>query len=141
MATSHLITAYTASLSQYSKNNEEYPEIDAESWSRKIEAEMQKVSALLNGDEINETLKMESRIEPEDSSIDDLMLKRRTEIEENEIVDRRDPDKISHLTELKNIHDVLELIFDVAKEQRKVIEKYKSESETTETVKAIHQQS
>lgn len=141
VATSHLITAYTASLSQYSKNNEEYPEIDAESWSRKIEAEMQKVSALLNGDEINETLKMESRIEPEDSSIDDLMLKRRTEIEENEIVDRRDPDKISHLTELKNIHDVLELIFDVAKEQRKVIEKYKSESETTETVKVIPQQS
>jgi hypothetical protein len=43
-----------------------YPEIDAESWSRKIEAEMQKVSNLLM--EIhNEELKMESRIEPEDS--------------------------------------------------------------------------
>jgi uncharacterized membrane protein YccC len=130
VATSHLITAYTASLSQYSKNNEEYPEIDAESWSRKIEAEMQQTSALLNGEEMSETLKMESRIEPEDSSIDDLMMKRRTEIEENDVVDRRDPDKISHLTELKNIHDILELIYDVAKEQRKVIEKYKTETAT-----------
>ena len=141
VATSHLITAYTASLSQYSKNNEEYPEIDAESWSRKIEAEMQKVTALLNGDKINETLKMESRIEPEDSSIEDLILKRKTEIEESNVVKPIDPDKISHLTELKNIHDVLELIYDVAKEQRKVIEKYKSESETTEAVKPIPLQS
>lgn len=131
VATSHLITAYTASLSQYSKNNEQYPEIDAESWSRKIEAEMQQTSTLLNGDDVNETLKMESRLEPEDSSIEDMMMKRKTEIEENEIVDRRDPDKISHLTELKNIHDILELIYDVAKEQRKVIEKYRSEKHTT----------
>lgn len=130
VATSHLITAYTASLSQYAKSDEKYPEIDAESWSKKIEAEMQKVSTLLNGDKINETLKMDSRLEPEDE-IEDLMLQRKTQIEENEIGDRRDPDKISHLTELKNIHDVLELIFDVAKEQRKVIEKYKSESNTT----------
>ncbi|MDH6250425.1 putative membrane protein YccC [Chryseobacterium sp. H1D6B] len=128
VATSHLITAYTASLSQYSKNNEKYPEIDAESWSRKIEAEMHQTSALLNGEEINEALKMESRLEPEDSSIEDLILKRKTEITEKESYDRRDPNKISHLTELKNIHDVLELIYDVAKEQRKVIEKYKAES-------------
>lgn len=131
VATSHLITAYTASLSQYSKNDEKYPEIDAESWSRKIEAEMQQTSVLLHGNEINEALKMESRLEPEDSSIEDMLSKRKTEIEENDLVDRRDPDKISHLTELKNIHDILELIYDVAKEQRKVIEKYRSESEPT----------
>ncbi|OCA74708.1 FUSC family protein [Chryseobacterium arthrosphaerae] len=131
VATSHLITAYTASLSQYAKSNEQYPEIDAESWSRKIEAEMQQTSTLLNGNDVTETLKMESRLEPEDSSIEDMLLKRKTEIEENEIVDRRDPDKISHLTELKNIHDILELIYDVAKEQRKVIEKYRSEKHAT----------
>lgn len=127
VATSHLVTAYTASLSQYAKSNEQYPEIDAESWSRKIEAEMQQTSTLLNGNDVNEALKMESRLEPEDSSIEDMLMKRKTEIEENDIVDRRDPDKISHLTELKNIHDILELIYDVAKEQRKVIEKYKAE--------------
>ncbi|WP_347219320.1 FUSC family membrane protein [Chryseobacterium sp.] len=131
VATSHLITAYTASLSQYSKSNEQYPEIDAESWSRKIEAEMQQSSTLLNGDDITEALRMESRLEPEDSSIEDMLLKRKTEIGENDIVDRRDPDKISHLTELKNIHDILELIYDVAKEQRKVIEKYRSEKHAT----------
>lgn len=131
VATSHLITAYTASLSQYSNDNKKFPEIDTESWSRKIEAEMMQTSTLLKGEKITETLKMESRLEPEDSSIEDLLLKRKTEIEENDIVDRRDPDRISHLTELKNIHDVLELIYDVAKEQRKVIEKYKNESEPT----------
>ncbi|WP_288374271.1 FUSC family membrane protein [uncultured Chryseobacterium sp.] len=131
VATSHLITAYTASLSQYSKSSEQYPEIDADSWSRKIESEMTQTSALLHGNDINETLKMESRLEPEDSSIEDMILKRKTEIEENDIVDRRDPDKVSHLTELKNIHDILELIYDVAKEQRKVIEKYKNETDPT----------
>lgn len=142
VATSHLITAYTASLSQYVKDKEKYPEIDAEGWSRKIEAEMQKVSNLLKDEKITETLKMESRIEPEDSSLDDLILKRKTELTENEGYDLRDPDKISRLTELKNIHDVLELIFDVAKEQRKVIETYKNEShEKPEPAQPIPQQS
>lgn len=141
VATSHLITAYTASLSQYVKDNEKYPEIDAEGWSRKIDAEMQKVCNLLNGDKITETLNMESRIEPEDSPLDDLILKRKTELTEHESYDLRDPNKISHLTELKNIHDILELIYDVAKEQRKVIEKYQSETENKETLKAIPQQS
>lgn len=141
VATSHLITAYTASLSQYVKDDEKYPEIDAEGWSRKIEAEMQKVCRLLNGDKITETLNMESRIEPEDSSLDDLILKRKTELIENETYDLRDPEKISHLTELKNIHDILELIYDVAKEQRKVIEKYQNERENNEAVIAIPQQS
>lgn len=141
VATSHLITAYTASLSQYVKDDEKYPEIDAEGWSRKIEAEMQKVCRLLNGDKITETLNMESRIEPEDSSLDDLIMKRKTELIENETYDLRDPDKISHLTELKNIHDILELIYDVAKEQRKVIEKYQNEKPIEEPRKAIPQQS
>lgn len=140
VATSHLITAYTASLSQYVKDDEKYPEIDADGWSRKIEAEMQKISKLLNGEKINETLNMASRIEPEDSSLEDLILKRRTELIENEGYDLRDPNKISHLTELKNIHDVLELIYDVAKEQRKVIENYKTESQT-EALESIPQQS
>jgi len=128
VATSHLITAYTASLSQYVQNNKKFPEIDTESWTKKIEAEMQKTAALLNDEKISETLKMDSRLEPEDSSVEDLLNKRKIELSENEHYDRRDPEKISHLTQLKNIHDVLELIFDVAKEQRKVIEKYKAET-------------
>ncbi|MCU7614885.1 FUSC family protein [Chryseobacterium sp. GMJ5] len=130
VATSHLITAYTASLSQYSQNDEKYPEIDSENWTKKIEAEMNQVSALLNNEKITENLKMDSRLEPEDSSVEDLLIKRKNELLENESYDRRDPNKISHLTQLKNIHDVLELIYDVAKEQRKVIEKYKNEELT-----------
>lgn len=131
VATSHLITAYTASLSQYAKSDQEYPEIDSESWSKKIESEMNQVSAILNGDKITESLKMDSRLEPEDSSIEDMLHKRKTELLEKEHFDTRDPNKISHLTELKNIHDVLELIYDVAKEQRKVIEKYRNEENST----------
>ncbi|MFC3161165.1 FUSC family protein [Chryseobacterium arachidis] len=141
VATSHLITAYTASLSQYVKDDEKYPEIDAEGWSKKIEAELQQVSNLLNGNKIDEVLKMDSRIEPEDSSLEDLILKRRTELIENESYDLRDPNKISHLTELKNIHDVLELIYDVAKEQRKVIEKYRNEAAAVGSTEVIPQQS
>lgn len=131
VATSHLITAYTASLSQYAKSNQEYPEIDSESWSKKIESEMNQVSAILNGEKIPEALRMDSRLEPEDSSIEDMLHKRKTELLEKEHFDTRDPNKISHLTELKNIHDILELIYDVAKEQRKVIEKYRNEENTT----------
>jgi len=127
VATSHLITAYTASLSQYSKNEKKYTEIDSESWTKKIEAEMNQVSVLLNGEKISENLRMDSRLEPEDSSIEELLSKRKSELLENEHYDTRDPNKISHLTELKNIHDVLELIYDVAKEQRKVIETYRNE--------------
>lgn len=141
VATSHLITAYTASLSQYVKNDEKYPEIDSEGWGKKIEAELQQVSNLLNGDKISESLKMKSRIEPEDSSFDDLILKRKTELAEHEARNYRDPNKISHLTELKNVHDILELIYDVAKEQRKVIEKYRNESESVAASEAIPQQS
>ncbi|MCD0477643.1 FUSC family protein [Chryseobacterium sp. LC2016-29] len=131
VATSHLITAYTASLSQYAKSDQEYPEIDSESWSKKIESEMNQVSAILNGDKITESLRMDSRLEPEDSSIEDMLHKRKTELLEKEHFDTRDPNKISHLTELKNIHDILELIYDVAKEQRKVIEKYRNEENST----------
>lgn len=128
VATSHLVTAYTASLSQYAQKNEDYPEIDSDSWAKKIEAEMIQVSTLLNDEKIPETLRMDSRLEPEDSSIENLLNERKNELLEKEAYDRRDPNKISHLTELINIHDVLELIYDVAKEQRKVIEKYKEET-------------
>ena len=38
-------------------------------------------------------------------------------------MNRRDPNRITHLTELKNLQEILELIYDVAKEQRKVAEK------------------
>lgn len=127
VTTSHLITAYIASLSQYSKSKESYPEIDAERWIKKIEAEMQKSINLLNDEKIDNDLKIDSKIQPEDE-IEKLLEQRKTEIQEQEIYDRRDPNRISHLAELKNIQEILDLIYDVVKEQRKVIEKYKAEN-------------
>ena len=50
-------------------------------------------------------------------------LKRKEEIAENEFYDTRDPKRISHLTELKNIRELLELIYIQAREQRKISEK------------------
>ena len=64
----------------------------------------------------------ESRLKPEDL-VDQLLEKRKKEISESEIMNRRDPNRITHLTELKNLQEILELIYDVAKEQRKVAEK------------------
>lgn len=128
VATSHLITAYTASLSQYPNKDKKYPEIDSENWTRKISSELIQTSALLNDEKITDSLKKESRLEPEDSTLENLINQRKKELLQEEFYDRRDPNRISHLTELKNIHDVLELIYDVAKEQRKVVEKYKTET-------------
>lgn len=119
----HLITAYTASLSQYSKNNETFPEIDFENWKKKISAELSKTILIMNEEKFSENIKSDSKIMPEDS-VNDLLERRKIEIDENEIYDIRDPKKITKLTELKNIQEILELIYDVAKEQRKITEKY-----------------
>ena len=60
-----------------------------------------------------------------------LLENRKKELRENEFFDRRDPSKTSHLTELKNLKEILELIYDVAKEQRKVAEKLEPELQST----------
>lgn len=121
--TAHLITAYTASLSQYSNSGNQFPEIDMESWDRKISAELSRTKALLAEEIFDENIKHESKIKPEDA-VEELLLKRKTEIEENEFFDIRDPQRLTKLTELKNIREILELLYDVAREQRKVTENY-----------------
>lgn len=123
VTTSHLITAYTASLSQYSKTSENYPEIDAESWNRKISAELSRTLKLLNDEKISPEIKEESQIEPEDY-VHDLLKQRKKEIDEEDFTDRRDITRITHLTELKNIREILKLLYNTAKEQRKVMEEY-----------------
>ncbi|WP_332022067.1 FUSC family protein [Kaistella sp.] len=120
--TAHLITAYIASFSQYSKNAKDYPEIDFDSWNRKISAELLRTSLILEQKKFDVDIVEESRLKPEDS-VDQLLEKRKKEISESEIMNRRDPNRITHLTELKNLQEILELIYDVAKEQRKVAEK------------------
>ncbi|MBW8361378.1 MAG: FUSC family protein [Kaistella sp.] len=122
--TSHLITAYTASLSQFSKTKKSYPEIDFENWNLKISAEIGKVIAHLSEEQTEGTVTPEKTITPEDA-VEIMLENRKKEIEENEIYDRRDPGRITHLTELNNIRSLLYLIDDVSKEQIKILEKLK----------------
>ncbi|WP_313100868.1 FUSC family membrane protein [Epilithonimonas sp.] len=130
VTTTHLITAYTASLSQYAKSGHHFPEIDFESWKIKISAELIRTSSLLFQKELDEQIKIESHIKPEDQ-VTDLLEKRRAEIELQEISNERKPFVVSHLTEIKNIRELLELIYDVAKDQRKIIEEYLLYQSTT----------
>ncbi|TXF75216.1 FUSC family protein [Chryseobacterium sp.] len=120
--TSHLITAYTASLSQFSKTRNEYPEIDFETWNRKISAEIIKIISLLSTEGSQHDVTPEKTITPEDA-VEILLENRKKEIEEHEISNRRDPARITHLTELSNIRTLLHLIDDVSKEQIKILEK------------------
>ena len=74
VTTSHLITAYIASFSQYSKSAEEYPEIDTKSWDRKISAEILRTNLILNKKNPHKDILDESRLKPEDS-IENLLEK------------------------------------------------------------------
>lgn len=132
VATSHLITAYTASLSQYAKSGHEFPEIDFENWKIKISAEMLRTSSLLFHKDLDEQIRIESHIKPEDQVLD-LLEKRKAELENQAFSDERKTFTVSHLTEIKNIKELLELIYDVAKDQRKIIEEYFIHQSTTAT--------
>jgi uncharacterized membrane protein YccC len=122
VTTSHLFTAYSASLSQYAQKNTVYREIDFENWKNKINAELSRTIAILQKQEIKKDDFAESKLTPEDL-VNELLEKRKEEITENEFYDRRDPKNISHLTELKNIRELLELIYNQARDQRKIAEK------------------
>ena len=122
VTTSHLFTAYSASLSQYTQKNTVYREIDFENWKNKINAELSRTIAILQRQEIKKDDFAESKLTPEDL-VNELLEKRKEEITENEFYDRRDPKNISHLTELKNIRELLELIYNQARDQRKIAEK------------------
>jgi len=123
VTTSHLLIAYTASLSQYAKSEETYSEIDFESWKTKISSELIRTEKILNRENPDENLRGTHKIAPEDQ-VEDLLLKRKNEIDNNHFFDRRDTHKITRLTTLTNIVELLELIYDVAKEQRKAMENY-----------------
>ena len=130
VSTGHLITAYIASFSQYSKTAKDYPEIDFDSWNRKISAELLRTSLILEHKKFNRDIVEESNLKPEDL-VGELLEKRKKEITENEIPNRRDPNRITRLTELKNLSEILELIYDVAKEQRRSAEKLEPEIQST----------
>ena len=132
VTTTHLITAYTASLSQYAKSGHEFPEIDFQNWKIKISAELLQTSSLLYQQDLDEQTRSESHIKPEDHVVD-LLEKRKAELENQVFSDERKTFTVSHLTEIKNIKELLELINDVAKDQRKIIEEYLIHQSTTAT--------
>lgn len=79
--------------------------------------------------DLDEQTRIESHIKPEDQ-VFDLLEKRKAELENQVISDER-KFGVSHLTEIKNIKELLELINDVAKDQRKIIEEYLIHQSTT----------
>lgn len=122
VTTSHLFTAYVASLSQYAQKKDNYSEIDLQGWKQKINHEVSLATSILEIEQNNqETLESKSIVTHD--MVDELLEKRKKEIREEEFLDRRDPKVISHLTELKNIKELLELIYNEAREQRKIAKK------------------
>jgi hypothetical protein len=83
VTTSHLFTAYSASLSQYAQKNTVYREIDFENWKNKINAELSRTIAILQKQEIKKDDFAESKLTPEDL-VNELLEKRKEEITENE---------------------------------------------------------
>lgn len=119
--TSHLFTAYVASLSQYAQKDETYEAIDFAGWKNKINAELIAAKSILENEKIEKNTEKTTFIT--EDLVDELLEKRKKEIKEEEFLDRRDPKVISHLTELKNIKELLELIYNEAREQRKIAKK------------------
>ena len=122
VTTSHLFTAYSASLSQYAQKNKMFNEIDFVAWKNKINQELNRTLSILKGEKLVEENIVHSEIKPEDL-VNEMLEKRKEEIAENEFYDTRDTKKISRLTEVKNISELLELIYNEAREQRKIAEK------------------
>lgn len=116
--TSHLATAYIASLAQYIHKEKTFEEIDWASWKLKISIELRQTLALLE----DEILEEQKKIEPQDQ-IDRLLLQRKKEIDLS-FSDNRDVKYVTKLTELKNLRELLELLGGVVSEQRKVARKY-----------------
>lgn len=122
VTTAHLFTAYVASLSQYALKGENYSEIDLSGWKNKINNELIIAKSILENEKPEEKNTLSLEISTSDQ-VDELLEKRKKEIREEEFLDRRDPKVISHLTELKNIKELLELIYNEAREQRKIAKK------------------
>ena len=122
VTTAHLFTAYVASLYQYALKGENYSEIDLSGWKNKINNELIIAKSILENEKPEEKNTLSLEISTADQ-VDELLEKRKKEIREEEFLDRRDPKVISHLTELKNIKELLELIYNEAREQRKIAKK------------------
>lgn len=120
VTTAHLFTAYSASLSQYANENKVFAEIDFSSWQIKIDRELHHTVSILKNENIGKD-EFNKKIIPDDM-VTEMLEKRKEEIAQKEIYDYRDPKKISYLTEIKTLKELLELIYNEAKKQRKIVQ-------------------
>ncbi len=122
--TTHLLTAYIASLSLYAQKDELYPEVDSENWMKMIMTSFIQMQILLGVEGCSE-----EDLEPYQyykvgfRKIETMLEKRRREVEEQEFQTFRDPNRISRLTEVKSINELFELIYGVVEEQRKMLQR------------------
>lgn len=122
--TSHLVTAYSASLAQYASDGK-YPELSVANWQKKILSQLETSKALL---ENRPTTSMHNDTDNFISSaVEELLEERKEQLTEEQFLDHRDPTLVPRLTELKNIYDIMELLLDVVREQRKVLETFHKE--------------
>lgn len=124
--TSHLVTAYTASLAQHGNTQNIFKEIDWSGWQRKITAELDKTQRYFDEEQApQESFK---QIIPNDE-VEELLQLRKSEIEAQSDPVFADQNSISRLAALRNIREILELLYDVVHEQRRVIENFYKISE------------
>lgn len=120
--TSHLVLAYTASLSQYTQSQKLFNKIDFNQWKVKILEHFSEINHIFLTKTIKETNNKIVK-EPE-NHLENLLKIRRNELEENEFFDKRDISKISMLAELNNVTELLELISEVLTEQERITAQY-----------------
>lgn len=122
--TSHLITAYIASLAQYIHNDKTFEEIDWKNWKTKISNELQQVINILH--KTNKYIISDLQEITTNDEVERLLLHRKNEIE-NKMNHIQNSKKVNKLTELKNLREILELLIDVCREQKKVARQYITE--------------
>lgn len=120
--TSHLVLAYTASLSQHSKTSKLFNKIDFNQWNLKILNQFSEINYIF----LHKTSKEKTTEIPNEPAnhLENLLQIRKDELSENEFFDKRDISKISMLTELNNITELLELLSEILTEQKKITENY-----------------
>lgn len=123
VTTSHLTTAYIASLSQFAKTKKNRVELDLEQWRKKINLEFEKILSYFN-----QTDYPMEKIERPKNELSILLSERKNKMETEDFIPSNNPKDISSLAESQNIQNILELIYSTVREQRKIVEKHYKES-------------
>lgn len=123
VTTSHLSTAYIASLSQFAKNGIDSVDLDLDQWQRKINLEFDKILSFFH-----QTPYPTEKIEKPKNELYTLLSERRDKMQTQDFVPSNNPEAISNLAQVQNIQNLVELIYSTLKEQRKIVQKYYQEN-------------